>query len=142
MVNAVQAKWVEKLPPLPLARCYSILAAAMLTVFVPVAAVAYAWRGPDAVLASIVAVSVCGIGSALALGATWLVGRDGGNGPLYVMLAGLVFNCMLPFAVGLVLYKAGGVLAQSGVFGQIVVFFQCALLIETVLALCLLKSPR
>jgi hypothetical protein len=141
-VIAVQAKWVEKLPPLRLGRCSFLLSAAMLLFFVPVAAISYALHGPDALQACTVAVVVCWTGSSLALIATAKFGRQGATAPLYTVLFGLVFNGAFPFSVGLILNHGGGALADAGVFGLIVIFLQIALLVETLLALCLIKSPR
>ena len=78
----------------------------------------------------------------MALCGTAKFGRTGLNAPLFTIAFGLVFNCALPFAVGLVLSRAGGALAQAGVFGQIVICFQFTLLIETLLSLCLIKPSR
>jgi hypothetical protein len=139
---AVQAKWLEKLPPLRLASCCLILAAAMLLFYLPVAAIAYGLHGQAGVLAASVAAGVCWLGSILALGGTARFGRTGVNAPLFTLFFGMVFNCALPFTVGLVLYRGGGALAQAGVFGLTLIFFQFALVVETLLSLCLIKSPR
>jgi hypothetical protein len=141
-VIAVQAKWIEKLPPLRLGSCGWILSSAMLLFFVPVAAISYALHGPVALRASAVAAAVCWTGSSLALIATAKFGRQGATAPLVTVLFGLVFNGAFPFSVGLILSHGGGALAEAGVFGLIVVFLQFALLVETLLALCLIKSPR
>ncbi len=141
-VSTVQAKWVEKLPPLRLASCCSLLSAAIALVFIPVAAVAYTRQGQPAVVAAIVAAGVCWFGSTLALIGTNRFGRSGINGPLYTMAIGMVFNGALPFAVGLVLNRSGGPLAEAGVFGLVMTFFLFALAVETMLSLCLLKAPR
>jgi hypothetical protein len=141
-VKAVRANWVDKLPPLRLVRCWSILSAAMLLFFVPVAAIVYFRHGQTAVFAAAVAAGVCWLGSALALAGTARFGRGGVNAPLYTLLFGLIFNCMLPFSVGLILSRTGGALADSGVFGLIMFFFLFALTVETLLSLCLIKSPR
>lgn len=140
--EAVQAKWLDKLPPLRLRSCFLILSAAMLLFFVPVALVARALNGPDAFAAAAVAAAVCWLGGMLTLLGTSRWGRQGVNAPLYALLFGMVFNCAVPFTVGMVLHRTGGALAQAGVFGLIVIFFQFALLIGTLLTLCLVKSPR
>ena len=141
-VKAVQAKWLEKLPPLRLRGCCSILLSAMVLFFAPVAAIAFSWHGQDALVATAVAAGVCWLGSTLALVGTAWFGRTGINAPLYSLLFGLAFNCALPFTIGLILHRNGGPLAQAGVFGLIMVFFLWALAVETVLSLCLIKSPR
>ena len=141
-VKAVRANWIEKLPPLRLVTGWLILSAAMLLFFVPAAAIAFWLHGQSSVLAAAVAAAVCWLGSSLALAGTVAVGHRGINGLLYTVLVGLVFNCALPFAVGLILSRIGGPLADAGVFGLIVIFFQFALLVETLLAVCLNKSPR
>jgi hypothetical protein len=139
---AVQAKWLDKLPPLRLMSCCLILSAAMLLFYVPVAATAYYLHGQAGVLAASVAAGVCWLGSILALGGTWRFGRTGLNAPLFTLFFGMVFNGALPFSVGLVLYRSGGALARGGVFGLTLIFFQFALVVETLLSLCLIKSPR
>jgi hypothetical protein len=140
--EAVQAKWLDKLPPLRLLSCCSILTAAMLLFVVPVAAAAHYLYGQAGVWAASVAAGVCWLGSNLALAGTAKFGRTGLNAPLFTIAFGLIFNCVLPFAVGLVLSRSGGALAQAGVFGQIVICFQFSLLVETMLSLCLIKPPR
>jgi hypothetical protein len=139
-VKAVQ--WVDKLPPLRFGRGWAIFSLAMLAFFVPVAAIAYTLNGPDALPAAALAATVCWLGSTLALAGTARFGRAGINGPMYTLAFGLVFNCGLPFIVGLVLSRAGGALAEAGVFGLIVIFFQFALVVSTVLSLCLIKPAR
>jgi hypothetical protein len=141
-VTAVQAKWVEKLPPLRFASCWAILTAAMVVFFLPVAAIAQWLRGSDAIVAAAVAAGVCWLGSTLALAGTAAFGRSGANGPIYTLAFGLVFNCALPFLVGMILYSAGGPLSHAGVFGLTVIFFQFALVVGTILSLCLMKLGR
>lgn len=138
-VKTVQAKWVEKLPPMRLGRSLAILTAAMLLFCAPVAAIAYQVNGSNALPAVAVAAVVCWLGSSLALAGTARFGRAGINGPLYTLAFGLVFNCAVPFVVGLVLHRSAGALAQAGVFGLIVIFFQFALVVSTLLSLCLIK---
>lgn len=138
----VQPKWVDKLPPLRLTACFAILSSAMLLFFVPVAAIAYRLHGDAALPAAAVAAGVCWLGAMLALTGTARFGRAGINAPIYSLFFGMVFNCALPFAVGMILNRQGGPLAEAGVFGLTVVFFQFALVVETLLALCLIKSPR
>jgi hypothetical protein len=122
------------------AACWGIFSAAMLLFFMPVAAIAQWLRGADALVAAAVAAGVCWLGSTVALAGTARFGRSGVNGPLYTLAFGLVFNCGFPFLTGLVLSRAGGTLAQAGVFGLIVIFFQFALVVGTVLSLCLIKA--
>jgi hypothetical protein len=141
-VTAVRVNWVDRLPPLRFASCWAILSAAMFLCFLPVAAIAYLLHGADAIAAAAIAAGVCWFGSTLALVGTARFGRSGVNGPLYTLAFGLVFNCGLPFLVGLALSRSSGPLAQSGVFGLIVIFFQCALVITTLLSLCLIKPAR
>lgn len=134
--------WVDKLPPLRFGSSWAILSLAMLLFFVPVAAIAYQFKGADALPAAAVAAGVCWLGSTLALAGTARFGRAGINGPMYTLAFGLVFNCGLPFVVGLAMNRAGGALAQAGVFGLVVIFFQFALVVSTVLSLCLIKPAR
>jgi uncharacterized membrane protein YadS len=135
-------KWLEKLPPLRFGRSWAILSGAMLAFLLPVAAVAYRLNGPEAIRAAILAAGVCWLGATLTLAGTARFGRDGINAPMYTLACGLVFNCGLPFLVGLAFSLRGGELAQAGAFGLIVVFFQFALVVSTLLSLCLIKSPR
>lgn len=141
-VKAVQAKWTDRLPPLRLMSCWLLQTAVMTVLTVPVAVLMHFWRGPESLAATLVAAGVCWAGSILALGGIALFGRSGPNAPLLTLAFGMVFNCALPFSVGLVLSRTGGALAQSGVFGLIVLFFQFSLAAVTILTLCLLKSPR
>jgi hypothetical protein len=141
-VTAVQVKWVDKLPPLRLARCLVIQSAATLLFLALVGTIAYATRGQGTMVAAAVAAVVCWLGSTLTLVGTARFGRSGINAPLYTVAFGLVFNCALPFVVGLMLFRAGGPLAEHGVFGLMVIFFQFTLVVNTLLSLCLVKSPR
>jgi hypothetical protein len=141
-VKTVQAKWVDKLPALRFGACWALLTAAVLLFLVPVAAIAYQIKGPAALPAAGVAAGVCWLGSTMALAGTAVFGRSGMNGPLYTLAFGLAFNCGLPFVVGLALHRSGGALAQAGVFGLIVVFFQYVLVVSTLLSLCLIKPAR
>lgn len=141
-VTAVQAKWLEKLPPMRLARAWATLTVAMAVCFAIVGGVMYGWRGEAALQAAAVAAGVCWLGSSLALAGTAMFGRTGVNGPMYTLLFGMAFNCGLPFVTGLALNRLGGPLAEAGVFGLIVVFFQFALVVETLLSLCLIKPER
>ena len=141
-VKTVQAKWVEKLPALRFGPSWALLTAAMLLFVVPVAAIAYQVNGPSALPATGLAGGVCWLGSTLALAGAAVFGRSGINGPLFTLAFGMAFNCGLPFAVGLALSRSGGALAQAGVFGLIVIFFQYALVVSTVLSLCLIKPAR
>jgi hypothetical protein len=141
-VKAVQAKWLEKLPPLRVGACCSILSAVLLVTLLVVGAAAYTLHGLAAARAAAAAALICWTGSNVALLAAWRFGRGGVNGPLWTLLFGLVFNCALPFSVGLLLSRSGGSLAEAGVFGLIVIFFQVSLLTETLLSLCLMKTAR
>jgi hypothetical protein len=134
MVSTVQVKWLDKLPPLRYAPCALILSASLGTIV-------YLLRGPSGLWAAAVAAGVCWLGSLLALTGTAMFGRSGPNAPLFTLFFGMVFNCALPFAAGLALYRAGGALAEAGVFGLTIICFQFALFVETVLALCLVKTP-
>ncbi|HEX3727170.1 MAG TPA: hypothetical protein VHV08_13045 [Pirellulales bacterium] len=141
-VMPVQAKWLDRLPPLRLASCCGISTAAMLLFFAPVAAIAYMLRGPAALPAAGVAAGVCWLSSLAALAGTARFGRRGPNAPMFTLLFGMVFNCAVPFAAGLVLSRTSAALAQAGVFGLMVIFFQFALVVTTLLTLCLVKPPR
>ena len=114
----------------------------MFSAFVLVAAVAYLLHGSAAIAAAATAAGVCWFGASLALIGTAIFGRVRRSGPISTLAFGMVFNCALPFAVGFSLYRAGGPLSQAGVFGLTVVFFQISLVVETLLSLCLLKSPQ
>ncbi len=140
-VKAVQAKWLENLPPLRLGACLGLLAAAMLLAAALVGGVAIALKGAVVLPAVAVAATTCWLGSSLALISTSRIGQ-GPNTPLYILGLGLVFNGAAPFSLGLLLSRMGGPLAEAGVFGLIVIFLQVALATETLLALCLIKSPR
>ena len=137
--GAVQANWLDKLPPLRLGACLGSLAAVLLLAFVPIAALAHVRFGSGGVTAAAVALAICWAGSSLALVATFLFARDAVTAPLVLLVFGLLFNGALPFLVGLTLHKSGGPLAECGVFGLVVVFIQFALAAETLLALCLVK---
>jgi hypothetical protein len=141
-VAIVQAKWFEKLPPLRFSACWAIFSAALAVFWLPVAGIAFALHGSQALVAATVAAGVCWVGASLALIATARFGREGINAPLFTLIFGLVFNGALPFAIGLTLNRAGGPLSDGGAFGLTIVFLQFALIVETLLSLCLLKSPR
>jgi hypothetical protein len=138
-VDIVQAKWFEKLPPLRLRTCWSLFSVALLMFYAIVGMVSFALHGPDGLVASTIAAAVCWLGASVALAGTAYFGRTGINGPLYTLAFGLLFNGALPFSVGLALNRAGGAVADAGVFGLSIVFLQFALVVETLFSLCLLK---
>lgn len=99
-----------------------------------------ATRGVSGVLAALVAAGVCWFGAMAALVVAGGAGRDGRA--VQAHLKGMFFRLGLPLAAGLALQKAGGVLAEGGVFGQIVVFYLITLTAETLLSLRLIKHSR
>jgi hypothetical protein len=112
----------------------------VLVALLIVGGVVAATRGPNGALAAAVAAGVCWFGSTAALIITGFSGRT--DQAVYGHLLGMFFRLGLPLACGLVFQKVGGTLADSGVFGLIVVFYLVTLAAETILALRLIKQHR
>jgi hypothetical protein len=112
----------------------------LLALLVPWGAVV-AWLVADkvdntTVVAAAVAIGVCWIAGVLALITTYL-GRRLAS-PVQGVLGGMLFRMGLPMAVGFVLHRQGGQLAQAGVFTMILGVYLFALLVETLLSLWLM----
>ncbi len=99
-----------------------------------------ATRGLNAAYAAVVAAGLCWVGSTAALVIAGLASRT--NHVVQGHLLGMFLRLGLPLVAGLVIQKAGGTLAEAGVFGLIVVFYLITLVAETVLSLQLIKRRR
>jgi hypothetical protein len=57
-------------------------------------------------------------------------------------LLGMLFRMGLPLVTGVVLTRAGGPLADAGLFGMIMVFYLVGLVVETTLSVRVLGSSQ
>lgn len=131
-----QNKTTRQIPEGLISGC-AILLAVVVVSFPFVGWVAYLRYGLAGVAASAVAAFVCSSAAILALVFT-IVTRNTPNA-----VAGLFFSIFLrtcvPLLAALILLNSGGFLAESGIFGQIVVFYLLLLPVETVLAVRLMN---
>jgi hypothetical protein len=97
----------------------------------------FATRGLDAAYAAAAAAALCWTGATAALVVTGLSART--SHAVQGHLLGMFFRLGLPLVAGLIFQKAGGRLADAGVFGLIVVFYLISLVAETLLTLQLIK---
>lgn len=97
-------------------------------------------RGTNGVLAASAAAGICWFGSTVALLLAGYTSRS--NQGVQGHLLGMFFRLGLPLIAGMMLQKAGGPLAEAGVFGLIVVFYLITLVAETVLSLRFIKRSN
>ena len=84
-----------------------------------------------------VALGVCWFGATAAL----LVVNFTRHAPTHGLLGSIFFRMGLPLVVGVWLNSQNGLLAQTGVFGMILVYYLIALAVETVLSLRVASVP-
>ena len=92
-----------------------------------------ATRGFGASVAAVVAAGLCWIGSMAALIIAGYSSQS--NRAVQGHLLGMFFRLGLPLVAGVLLQKAGGRLADAGVFGLILIFYLVTLPAETILSL-------
>src|SRR5882724_8842460 len=97
-------------------------------------------RGMNGVLAASTAAAICWFGSTVALLLAGYTSRS--NQAVQGHLLGMFFRLGLPLVTGMILQKAGGRLAEAGVFGLIVVFYLITLVTETLLSLRFIKHSK
>ncbi len=117
---------------------------AVLTVALGVTLLGVGWwsqaqQGRDGLQAAVVAAAICWLGSSLALILTAI--SRGPQAAVWTLLFGMLFRMGLPLAAGLMLQRAGGPLAEAGVFGKVLIFYLVALAVETPLSLRVLRPP-
>jgi len=56
------------------------------------------------------------------------------------VLLGMFFRAGIPLSFGMLMHKAGGPLAEAGLFGMILVYYLLTLVVETVLAVQLVSQ--
>jgi hypothetical protein len=117
---------------LGLAAACALLALSVLIVFPIVGYFAYAEFGTAGLEAAGVAASVCWIAATAALMLTGMIGKSP-SAVSGILVAGAL-RFALPLLVGSGLQFVGGTLAESGVFGWIVVFYLLTLTVETTLS--------
>jgi hypothetical protein len=117
----------------------------LLATFTAIVAIVAGWyafsrSGPIGVVAVASAAVTCGVASiaSLILSASWR------NTPQAVtgVLGAVLVRMTLPLGVAVLSQVVGGPIAQAGLFGWIVCFFLTTLVVETLLVVRLLNSPR
>src|SRR5436190_18262854 len=109
------------------------LTAVVLVALLIVGGVVGSTRGMSGVLAASTAAAICWFGSTIALVLAGFLSRS--NQGVQGHLLGVFFRLGLPLVTGMILQRAGGPLAEAGVFGLIVVFYLITLVAETLLSL-------
>ena len=116
------------------------LTAAMLVVTIGLAGYAFVRSGRIGVTSAIAAGSVNWLAALMALS---IVARlRGGPWVIHGVMAGTLFRVGIPLFVGILLTRTAGPLANAGVFGMIVVCYLVGLVVDTLLALRLIRPPR
>jgi hypothetical protein len=103
-----------------------------------VAGVGYWWRGTAGIWAGVAATTICCVGALVALAATGVT--RGPQRALYAIVYSMVFGFGLPFLVGLLVDRAGGPLAEGGLFGLMVGCFELTLVVQTWLMVRLVQA--
>ena len=119
--------------------CLALTAIVLLALLI-VGGVVGSTRGVNGVLAASTAAGICWFGSTLALLIAGYTSRS--NQAVQGYLLGMFFRFGLPIGAGMLLQSAGGALAESGVFGLIVVFYLVTLVTETILSLGFIKRAK
>ena len=117
-----------------------LLTVALLVSFPAFALFGYTQHGMVGVVAAAVAGGVCWMGGLLALLLVGLV--RGREQMVHATLLGMLFRTGLPLITGIVLTRAGGPLAEAGVFAMILVYYLIGLSIETVLSVRLIGAAQ
>ena len=117
-----------------------VLTAVVLLALLLVGGVVGNTRGMNGVLAASVAAAICWFGSTVALLLAGYTSRA--NQAVQGHLLGMFFRLGLPLVTGMILQKAGGPLAEAGVFRLIVVFYLVTLVAETILSLRFIKRSQ
>ena len=119
--------------------CLALTAVVVLALLL-VGGVVGSMRGLNGVLAASTAAAICWFGATVALLMVGLSSRSNQAVPAHLL--GMFFRFGLPLGAGIILEKAGGPLAEAGVFGLIVVFYLITLVAETLLALRFVKHSK
>lgn len=117
----------------------ALLAGVLLPVAGIIAWFGYSRSGVNGIGASLLAALVCWLSASLALSAAF-IGQRLGMG-IHGLLIGIMLRTGLPRAIGVLLQKQGGPLAEAGVFMMILGLYLCSLVAETVLAMRLIPVP-
>ena len=118
-----------------------LLSLTLLIAFPAIAGYGYSNHGENGVLAAALAGGICWIGALIALVLVGLF-RSSHNQMVSATLLGMLFRMGLPLVTGLALTRAGGPLAEAGLFGMILVFYLVGLVVETILSVRILGSSQ
>jgi len=86
----------------------------------------------NGILAATLAAGICWIATEISL-LLVIMTRDPQK-KLHSLLAGIFFRTGIPLVLGMFLHRAGGPLAEAGLFGMILVYYLLTLAVETMLA--------
>ena len=97
-------------------------------------------HGSAGVEAAVVAAVVCWLSGGLALASLMWWRRQ--NLPIQGALSAIGVRTFIPLGAGVFLSSRGGALAEAGVFGLIVVFYLVTLVVDTLISVKIVGSPR
>lgn len=118
-----------------------LLSLSLLIAFPAIAGYGYSVHGASGVVAAGLAGAICWAGALIALALVGLFRNSPGQ-RVNATLLGMLFRMGLPMGMGLVITRAGGPLAEAGLFGMILVFYLVGLVVETILSVRILGSPQ
>ena len=135
LVNAI-----TQFTPSKLWSCLVLLTILLVIAFVAIGWVNFRFHGQMGVVSAGVAVVICWLSAVIAL--TISAVMRGPQNAIQGVLLGMIFRMGLPMAAGLILSINVPPLAKAGVFEMILVFYLITLVVETILSLGLVHTPK
>jgi cytochrome bd-type quinol oxidase subunit 1 len=116
------------------------LAAVLAPLAILFSSIGFARSGMVGIAAAAIALGVCWFSASLALACVY-VGQEIKN-PIAGILGGMIVRMGLPLAVGLLIQRSNGPLADAGCFLMILGLYLVALVVETWLSLRLVRRDQ
>ncbi len=143
-MNTGETKSASPRPTAPASSWGLLLSLVVFVVGLLVVLPLYAWvgwhrHGQAGLMTALVAAAVCGVGGASALICGVLLQK---SSPVGGVLGGALFRFGFPLVAAVVISENVPYLARAGQFGMIVAFYLYALLIETLLAVRLVRPAN
>jgi hypothetical protein len=120
-------------------RSTATLGLSLVTAFLVLGWTGYVRAGWSGVFAAGVASGIC---LASGVAALWVSTRACARNGVQAVLIGTLIRTGAPLVLGVILASRGGPLAEAGVFGMILICYLLMLVVETLLAVRVMKSSR